>query len=134
MVNAATQTIRLRPIVLATIVLAALVSIFLLGPSGAVPQAHAQTAAACRQYQHCKPPPPHCTHNCNNVGPKHGQGAAGPPSAAGQLPFTGYPLTPLLLLLLLPVASGLIIRVDLAARDRMRARHAGSSGGPYKLG
>jgi hypothetical protein len=57
-------------------------------------------------------------------GPSAGPGAP----AGGELPFTGYPLTPLLLLLLILLAAGLLIRGYLGARERWRLRHAGA---PY---
>ncbi|MGH2950967.1 MAG: hypothetical protein ACRDKX_02850 [Solirubrobacterales bacterium] len=57
-------------------------------------------------------------------GPSAGPGAG----AGGALPFTGYPLTPLLLLLLILLAAGLLIRGYLAARERWRLRQAGA---PY---
>jgi hypothetical protein len=54
-------------------------------------------------------------------------GATG--EADGTLPFTGYPLTPLLLLLLVLLATGLTIRAYLAIRDRVRARGPGTPTG-----
>lgn len=52
-------------------------------------------------------------------------GGAGPSGDAsnGELPFTGYPLTPLLLLLVILLAAGLTIRSYLAARDGLRSGH-----------
>jgi hypothetical protein len=61
-------------------------------------------------------------------------GAGGPTAglpggaAGGQLPFTGYPLSPLLLLLLILLLIGLTIRAYLAIRDRIRARELGPPG------
>jgi hypothetical protein len=49
-------------------------------------------------------------------------GGAGGTGSGGELPFTGYPLTPLLLLLLLLVAIGLAIRAGIAVHDRIRRR------------
>jgi hypothetical protein len=54
-------------------------------------------------------------------------GATG--EADGTLPFTGYPLTPLLLLLLVLLVTGLTIRAYLAIRDRVRARGPGTPSG-----
>lgn len=48
-----------------------------------------------------------------------GDGASG--ASSGELPFTGYPMTPLLLLLLALLATGLAIRGYLAARKRIQA-------------
>jgi hypothetical protein len=60
-------------------------------------------------------------------------GAGGGPTAGpgggtgGELPFTGYPLTPLLLILLLLLLAGLLIRAYLAARERWQLRRQGAS-------
>lgn len=62
-----------------------------------------------------------------DAGPGGGGGAgpAGPTGDAGdgdgELPFTGYPLTSLLLLLLALLAAGLAVRSYLAARNRLRS-------------
>jgi hypothetical protein len=50
-----------------------------------------------------------------------GGSTSGAEAARGELPFTGYPLTPLIMLLLLLVLGGLLIRGFLAVRDRLRA-------------
>lgn len=44
--------------------------------------------------------------------------------AGGELPFTGYPLNPLILLFLSMLALGLASRSYLAIRERMRTREA----------
>ncbi len=74
-------------------------------------------------------------------GPSPGDGGGGPLAGAGgpvadvgddargELPFTGYPLTPLILLFLVLLAAGLAIRAYIAARERWRARHAGAGAG-----
>jgi hypothetical protein len=49
-----------------------------------------------------------------------GSTGAGGTGSGGELPFTGYPLTPLLLLLLLLLAIGLAIRAGIAINDRLR--------------
>jgi len=59
-------------------------------------------------------------------------GAGGPTaaiagSAKGELPFTGYPLTPAILIFLLLLIAGLTIRASLAIRDRVRARSGPSA-------
>ena len=46
----------------------------------------------------------------------------------GELPFTGYPLTPLVAVLLVLIATGLLIRLGVAVRDRMQPAHASSAG------
>lgn len=62
----------------------------------------------------------------NPAGPTADQGVA-----QGELPFTGYPLTPLILLLLLLLLLGLALRAYVEARDRIRARGGGD--GPLGL-
>jgi hypothetical protein len=52
--------------------------------------------------------------------PVSGDSGAGGTGSGGELPFTGYPLTPLLLLLLLLLAIGLAIRAGIAIHDRLR--------------
>jgi hypothetical protein len=47
-------------------------------------------------------------------------GGVGGTGSGGELPFTGYPLTPLLLLLLLLLAIGLAVRAGIAINDRLR--------------
>ena len=48
-----------------------------------------------------------------------GDGATGSASKAGELPFTGYPLTSPVLLLLLLLAAGIAARAYIAARGRL---------------
>jgi hypothetical protein len=102
-------------------------------------RASAQVPAICDEY----PGLPQCEQGSGGGG---GGGGANPTSGAGQngipggggataddtggtLPFTGYPLTPLLLLLLVLLAAGLTIRAYLAIRDRLRARDSGTPTG-----
>jgi hypothetical protein len=54
--------------------------------------------------------------------PGSGDGATGSASKAGELPFTGYPLTPLVLLLLILLGAGISARAYIAARDRLTIR------------
>ena len=83
------------------------------------------------------PPPPPPPHQCQHP-PCHGEqpvgnGGANPPGGAGEggeLPFTGYPVTPLILLLILLLASGVMIRTYLAARDRLNGKHEGAGNLP----
>lgn len=56
-----------------------------------------------------------------DVGPA---GAGGGGDGDGSLPFTGYPMTDLLLLLLALLVAGLTIRALIAARERLQARSA----------
>jgi hypothetical protein len=104
---------------------AALVAIALL------PDSASAQSAFCQQY----PDDPACL---GDVGPGGGNGAFDPGvgfgpgvgagdgsgDGAGNLPFTGYPITPLLLLLLILLLIGLALRTYLAVRDRLRKRAA----------
>ena len=102
--------------------------LLLLGPGASVPAAHAQSAA-CPQYQTCPNPP-----GGGNV-PTGGGGETNPSAGqGGQLPFTGYPVTPLILLLAALLAAGAMIRAYIAARDRLLARHAPAGYFPPDLG
>jgi hypothetical protein len=51
-----------------------------------------------------------------------GNGGSGTGDADGKLPFTGYPLTSLILLLLVLLASGLVIRGGTALREKFAHR------------
>jgi hypothetical protein len=53
-------------------------------------------------------------------------GSASNVGTKGTLPFTGYPINALILLLLVLLASGLTIRAYVAIRDRLRARDSGA--------
>ena len=48
-------------------------------------------------------------------------------AGGGELPFTGYPLTPLILIVLALLAAGLIARAMSVSADRRRERRAVSS-------
>jgi len=97
------------------------------------PQASAQLPSICDQY----PDLPQCqgpTGTTGTTGPTGTTGTTGPvgptagvdAGATGALPFTGYPVTALILLLLILLLTGLAIRGYLAARDRLpRNRQAG---------
>jgi hypothetical protein len=90
--------------------------------------ASAQLPAICQQY----PDLPQCQEPTGPTGPT-GAGPTGPtgigpttdegPTAGvttgGELPFTGYPLTGLILLLLVLLLAGLAIRTYLAVRGRI---------------
>lgn len=71
------------------------------------------------------PDAPRCVGTEPTGGP--GPGGDGGPSAdagagSGELPFTGYPLSPLLLLLLVLLTVGLAIRAYLEVRQRLGSR------------
>jgi hypothetical protein len=53
-------------------------------------------------------------------------GSASNVGTKGTLPFTGYPINALILLLLVLLASGLTIRAYVAIRNRLRARDSGA--------
>lgn len=100
-------------------------SLSLLGP----PTASAQLPAVCEQY----PDLPGCVdpdddgdandENDEDAGPAAGAGGPSGGDGDGSLPFTGYPLTSLILLLLALLAIGLAIRLSLAIRGRLATRH-----------
>lgn len=55
--------------------------------------------------------------------PSDGAASAGAPGGSdGTLPFTGYPITPLALILLTLLLAGLTLRAYLAIRERLRGR------------
>lgn len=124
--------------------LAVFAGMLLLGTAGTTAVAHAQGAADSEYLQ-----PPGGGGGGGEVaqpgtsaqGPV-GTGAvgtlAGGPSAnagkGGSLPFTGYPMTPLILLLLLLLLLGLLVRMYVAVRQRMRARLATAHGRSLDLG
>jgi hypothetical protein len=66
-------------------------------------------------------------------GPSAGAPGSGPvfsepgEAGGGELPFTGYPLTPLILIVLALLAAGLIARAMSASAERRRERRAVSS-------
>ncbi|GEM_PF-3077918 len=136
----ATHSFKLRPAAIALAVIGALaLAGMLLAVSASSPlaaKAHAQ-AAACPQYN------PNCGGGHKPPGGQGNQGGGALPSGGaagpvggqgGELPFTGYPLTPLILLLLILLAAGLGLRAYVALRDRLSDRHAiAAPGGPAGL-
>ena len=83
--------------------------------------AAAQSPAICDEY----PNLPECVEDDRNDrdDDNGGPGAAGPSgeaNAGGELPFTGYPLNPLILILLVLLALGLATRMYVAIRDRFQ--------------
>lgn len=131
-----TESLRISPGRIAvTVVLATLATLAALAATQASP-AGAQFAAICQQY----PTLPECQEQGADLiagiepGAPTGEPGVtgipvGGPTAAvggvGKLPFTGYPLTPLLLLLLILVLAGLTIRAYLAIRERLGERRSG---------
>jgi len=88
--------------------------------------AQAQGPAICDEY----PELPICDDGGGGDNPD-GDGDTGPGGFSGgtgdgdgSLPFTGYPLTGLILLLLLLLAAGLALRGGVALRDRFARRPA----------
>lgn len=133
----------LRPFVIATALLLALTAILLMASAAASDTAFAQQGAGT-QYPdgdvgpggggggdsdllpdggECENPP--CDGGPGDgSGPSAGSGAGD--DGGGNLPFTGYPLSTLILILALLLIAGLAVRSYIAVRDRFRARSAGS--------
>lgn len=93
-------------------------------------QASAQDSSFCEQY----PNDPSCDDDDNDNDNDNNDDDSGPGSGplsgddlngtgGGSLPFTGYPLSPLVILLLILLASGLAIRGYTAVRDRLATRN-----------
>lgn len=91
--------------------------------------AEAQLPAFCEQY----PNDPACIDPGGGGGDNpDGDGDTGPGAVSagtggdgdGSLPFTGYPLTGLVLLLLALLATGLALRAGMAIRNRMAEQRA----------
>jgi hypothetical protein len=61
-----------------------------------------------------------------------GNGAEGANAGGGTLPFTGYPLTTLILILLAMIATGVAIRLGLSAKDRLAMARVTSAGKRYR--
>jgi hypothetical protein len=101
-------------------VAAMLVSVFALSAIAAS-DASASEPAICTQY----PDLPQCQPDATDP-PVAADPTAGPSAdvAADNLPFTGYPLTALILLLLTLLLVGLAIRAYLAVRDRIASDRA----------
>jgi hypothetical protein len=91
--------------------------------------ASAGTAPICAQY----PDLPQCSGNgggggggdqsSDALGALGGDNQATAGTSEGSLPFTGYPLTALLLLFVILLAAGLAIRAYVALRDRVAGEH-----------
>lgn len=115
--SAGSQRMSAWRICLASACLLAGLVLLLLPPS----QASAGVPAICEEY----PNLPQCEEGGGGGGgnedPDEDAGGAGPTGDAdGELPFTGYPLTSLLLLLLALLVAGLTLRAYLAIRGRAR--------------
>ena len=117
------------------IVLAGAAGIFLALGLGAVAAQNAPAQGPGSDFCDEYPDVPGCetgpTGTTGTTGPNGTDGpnlAEGPAAteAGDELPFTGYPLTALILLLLILLLVGLTIRAYLAIRDRVTGdRHAG---------
>ena len=90
--------------------------------------AQAQGLSICEQY----PDTPTCQPAGDGGGP-NGPAAANPAgtadslgAASGSLPFTGYPISPMILFALLLILIGLLVRATSAAGRRARTLAAGS--------
>lgn len=90
------------------------------------PVANAATAAAVDQYI---PEPPGVSQGSGGGGGSNGGGANGlpgsvgteaQPGGGGTLPFTGYPLTTLSMIVLALVAAGISVRLGMAGYERLR--------------
>ena len=119
--SAGSQRMSAWRICLASACLLAGLVLLLLPPS----QASAGVPAICEEY----PNLPQCEEGGGGGGgnedPDEDAGGAGPTGDAdGELPFTGYPLTSLLLLLLALLVAGLTLRAYLAIRGRVRGSPA----------
>jgi hypothetical protein len=109
----------------------------------AAPAASAATAAAVDEYLPNAPGPPgggkgpaSGGHHAQQAGGQSafdpGAGTSGATAVAGKqgaLPFTGYPLTTLVLIVLALIATGLTIRLGVAAYSRLRPPVTGSPSG-----
>lgn len=90
--------------------------------------ASAQLPAGCSEYDGdiCNEPIDDGDED-GDIAPSGGDGGNGDGNgsgdADGNLPFTGYPLTGLILLLLALLAVGLVIRSGTALRDKFAHRH-----------
>jgi|GraSoiStandDraft_49_1057285.scaffolds.fasta_scaffold247700_1 hypothetical protein len=60
-----------------------------------------------------------------------GNAPGGASAARGELPFTDYPLTPLILLLVVLLTAGLLFRAYVAVRNRIRTRDAAGGAPPF---
>ena len=114
------------------LVLALLAALAAFAATALAPGSASAQSAFCQQY----PNDPSCLDegggggdddddddDAVGVGPGAGV-ATGTGDPSGNLPFTGYPLSPLILLLLALLAIGLTVRTYIAIRDRMRGRRA----------
>jgi len=114
------ETMSPRVLTLIALATAVLAGVFMTAVSPAT--ATAQSPAICEQY----PNLPQCQEDeSDDDDDEHGipgPSAGGGSAAAGELPFTGYPLNPLILLFLSLLALGLATRSYLAIRERLGLR------------
>lgn len=100
---------------------AILVACFLLIPTGSAFAQGDGLPAICDEYPNlpeCQPLPEPPDEEPTDEGPSANNNG-GDRDGDGNLPFTGYPLNGLILLLLVLVASGIAIRAGIAARERL---------------
>ena len=129
---AATLNIRSAKVLAAAFLLTFAISFAvsaLVSPDGA----SAQSPSFCEQYPNdpdCDDDRPDGNDDKNPDGDSDVGPAGGPlggdslgGGGGGELPFTGYPLSPLLILLLMLLAAGLILRGYVAVRDRLAVRN-----------
>jgi hypothetical protein len=134
--TATTRRTNFRLIALAIALIGALVAILFAISPVSVETASAQAQGAGGQYPDGDVGPGGGSGGDSGLLPEvegggNPPGGDGGPSAngddgGGNLPFTGYPLSTLVLLLLILLAAGLLLRGSIAIRDRFRARSAGT--------
>lgn len=106
-------------------------AVALLGLAFSAAPAAAQLPAICDEY----PDLPVCSEDAGGGpdddgsdddvgGTGSGGGPAGGDGGGGELPFTGYPLSWLLILMLILLAAGIALRVGLALKERLAERGA----------
>ena len=125
-----------RPLVIATALLFALTAILFMASAAASDTAFAQQGAGT-QYPDGDVGPGGGGGGDSDLLPDGGEcenppcdGGAGPSAGAGDdgggnLPFTGYPLSTLILILAALLIAGLAVRSYIAVRDRFRAPSSG---------
>jgi hypothetical protein len=130
MIVARAEDNRRRLGVIAALIVAALAFAVTFSLASAPPASAQGLPSICDEYPNlpiCEEPTGGGNNNPPGAGPTAEQGVS-----TGELPFTGYPLTPLLLLLLLLLLLGMALRAYVEIRDRIRPDADGD--GPLGLG